>query len=134
MFTTSVVCGTHFVLPISVPLRQQQLRLSSTFSAPPRHKPIHSTSSLPRPASATSFAASATSYPQVNLERSSESDANTSLSAALSQMTRSSAILAGTAFVIATSLIGLSAYGVVWGTKTGLGVDDIRSSHFLLIH
>ncbi|KAF4613225.1 hypothetical protein D9613_010714 [Agrocybe pediades] len=43
-------------------------------------------------------------------------------------MTGSSAILAGTAFVIATSLVGLVAYGVLWDTKTSLGVDDPR--HF----
>ncbi|KAF9543974.1 hypothetical protein CPC08DRAFT_770140 [Agrocybe pediades] len=131
MFATSFVCGTHFVLPISTPLRQN-LRLSSTFSAPPRRKPIHASSSLPPPASSTPFAASETSSSHVNLlERSSESDAHTPLSAALSQMTGSSALLAGTAFVIATSIVGLSTYGVVWRTKTSLGVDDPR--HFGLI-
>ncbi|KAF4612917.1 hypothetical protein D9613_010725 [Agrocybe pediades] len=43
-------------------------------------------------------------------------------------MTGTSAILAGTAFVIATSLVGLAAYGVLWGTKTDLGVDDVPAS------
>ncbi|KAF9553803.1 hypothetical protein CPC08DRAFT_767260 [Agrocybe pediades] len=92
---------------------------------PPPPKPTHASSSLPRPTSATPFTASETSSSPVNLlERSSESNANTSLTAALYQMTGASAILAGTAFVIATFLVGLAAYGVLWGTKTGLGVDD----------
>ncbi|KAF9542585.1 hypothetical protein CPC08DRAFT_770387 [Agrocybe pediades] len=132
MFTASVVCGTRFVLPISIPFRQQYLRLSSTFSAPPRRKPIHVSSSPPHSSLAAPITASETSSSPVNLfERSSEFEANTSLSAALSQMTRSSAILAGTAFAIATSLVGLSAYGVLLGTKTGLGMDDPR--HFGLV-
>ncbi|KAF9545402.1 hypothetical protein CPC08DRAFT_392110 [Agrocybe pediades] len=101
-------------------------RLSSTSSAPPRRKSTNGSAFLPA-ASSSSFSASKTSVPNANfLESPTVSDANTSLTAALSEMTRTSAVLAGTAFVIATSLVGLLAYGVVWGTKTGFGVDDAR--------
>ncbi|KAF9552514.1 hypothetical protein CPC08DRAFT_728570 [Agrocybe pediades] len=60
------------------------------------------------------------------LERPAASDTNKYFTASLSEMTRTSAVLAGMAFAIATSLVGLSAYGVACGTKMGLGGDDAR--------
>ncbi|KAF9546315.1 hypothetical protein CPC08DRAFT_675562 [Agrocybe pediades] len=101
--------------------------LSSTSAAPPRRKSLNATASLPV-SSSSSSAAAATSSAHVNLlERPAESEANPSLMSALSQMTGSSAMLAAKAFAIATALVGVSAYGAIWGVKTSLGVDDART-------
>ncbi|KAF4621652.1 hypothetical protein D9613_012797 [Agrocybe pediades] len=122
MFT---IRGTRLMLP---PHTASCVRLSSTSSAlpPPRRKCTTGSVFLP-PASSSSSPSSASITPSTNaniLERPAVSGTNTSFTASLSQMTKTSAVLAGTAFFIATSLVGLSAYGVVWGTKMGLGVDD----------
>ncbi|KAF4621676.1 hypothetical protein D9613_012788 [Agrocybe pediades] len=95
--------------------------------APPPRKCTTGSTFLPPSSSSSSSSKAKSSIPNVNfLESPTESDANASLTAGLSQMTRTSEVLAGTAFVIATSLVVLSAYGVVWGTKMGLGVDDVH--------
>ncbi|KAF4616939.1 hypothetical protein D9613_008957 [Agrocybe pediades] len=102
-----------------------RVALSSTSAAPPRRKSLNATASLP--VSTSSSAAAATSSPHVNLlEKPTESEANPSLMSALSQLTGSSAMLAAKAFAIATALVGVSAYGAIWGVKTSLGVDDAR--------
>ncbi|KAF9549709.1 hypothetical protein CPC08DRAFT_648110, partial [Agrocybe pediades] len=95
-----------------------RVALSSTSAAPPRRKSLNATASLPVSTSPSAH---------VNLlERPTESEANPSLMSALSQMTGSSAMLAAKAFAIATALVGVSAYGAIWGVKTSLGVDDAR--------
>ncbi|KAF4621679.1 hypothetical protein D9613_012781 [Agrocybe pediades] len=87
MFT---VRGTRLMLSPHTAFR---VRLSSTSSAPPRRKSTSGSGFLP-PASSSS-SASKTSLTHTNfLERPTASDANMSFTAALSQMTRRSTVLA----------------------------------------
>ncbi|KAH9474641.1 hypothetical protein JR316_0013105 [Psilocybe cubensis] len=49
-----------------------------------------------------------------------------SLSSALAQMNASSGLLAAKAFAIATGLVAVGGFGMVWMVKTTLGVSDAR--------
>ncbi|KAF8881032.1 hypothetical protein CPB84DRAFT_1792102 [Gymnopilus junonius] len=123
----SAFIGTS--LAIAIPLlmvRRQRTGVTRMSLKPGTSAPPPRRSSGPvGPVSSTS-SASSTSQP-ISLHQSIKealTEESASLMSALSRMNKASAILAAKAFAIATGLVAVSGFGLVWTVKTTLGIQD----------